>query len=450
MLKSLYGLLKKDLLNSVHWIGSLFVGIFRMGLISTVFAIFLFIATIKVALLFVDSIYLLLIIIGGRTLYHLVKYIFLEERNKFVNEKIKGIALNVFQEYEQKFIPLKEEDFYIGTPSKLETLPHTIKMHTLDEKDKFYEDAFEEMKTIHQQFLSLSGSFSPLKSPNSALTHTLQDLMLGSSKQLPFPALNEYQYLFNNLVSLVKEASNYYEVNFKIIRTGVVGEERMEKELLSFHKGSDFKMLSNAVLEYKGKSFETDFLLFSKYGIFSLEVKNIGEAGNFKINISPDGLWMKVNDRGKATPMQDISSQVNFHLSMTENILSEYTERFGIKTPEVKPVIILANNNVILENNAGLPIFRISQFIHYMRGQEEVMNDSLKEDLFTFFHKFQVDTKKYETIDYLPEFRALLNNFTKSYDNHVVFIEMVNEIERRVEKDFFLKKFKGQHFNSRS
>lgn len=346
--------------------------------------------------------------------------------------RVEQIFKQVFSKHEKDFNKIDPNLNFESLESQSYTKPK-IKMLDLDEKHVFFKEKLEKTIALNSQ---LENIYS--KNINAPLLERLLDETLSQKMGIPFHHTYYFNHYLNELKNFNASVINKYSNDFNAIDLGVEGEKRMDKELLSFSYNNEFKFLKNVVLKFEGKSFETDFLIFSKYGIFSIEVKNIGENGNFGIRITNDGQWLKVLNNGNTVPMSDISSQVNFHTSMTEKMLHQYKKEKNVVLPEVKPAIIIANNNVMIDNQARLPVFRISQFIHELKSNPITMDENTQTDLYEWFQQFIIPAKKYEAEDFVENIEKSYQNFIQLNDNHSLLVRIVDEINLKIEQDSHL------------
>jgi ribosomal protein L27 len=77
--------------------------------------------------------------------------------------------------------------------------------------------------------------------------------------------------------------------------------------------------LSNIRFEVDGQSVESDNIIICTRGIYTIEVKNYGSKGNYSIQITKDGQWIKVSPNGKSEAKKDVTTQMNRHIAYKQN-----------------------------------------------------------------------------------------------------------------------------------
>lgn len=172
------------------------------------------------------------------------------------------------------------------------------------------------------------------------------------------------------------KAYHTYEKNEGIASAGNRGEERVENELKMLSEYCSY--LSNVRIEVDGQSVETDNIIFSPNGIFILEVKNFSESGSYSLKIAKDGQWQRVY-ANSVQPMKDVTAQNNRHIFLKERLIREqWTLLYGEAAPKIqlRTLIVIANDKVMIENESDIQVIRISQIYH----QIQKFNDNLSQD----------------------------------------------------------------------
>lgn len=426
MLFRIIDLLKKGSYYLFLAIGFLFeLGI--KGILGLLFLIY--IASYILAELW-DS--LLIMSAVGVGAFFLIRHLYKKytvSKEKYVEELIEKLFAKTIDKYKDQFkLNTGDPNLIIDGSYKI---PTAEKM-PLEKQYNYYDRKIMELDVIRDNVLNMKKGFGIMTNSEQFFFNRMQNVL--REKGIPAELIKDNYSIVRDYQSYYLGVREHYEKNMKIVESGVKGEDRMDKELMSFSRNNEFYYLKNIMLKYGEKSFETDFLVISKHGIFSLEVKNIGSNGNLMIRITPDGQWLKVLSKGNVLPMQDVSSQVNYHISMTEGLLRNYKETTGKEVPEVKPVIILANNNVLLENQANLPIYRVSQFIHQMRSEPVVLNEQEMKDIYEWLQQYEAPQKSYEVLNYnvkLKEAYAVLVEVEQQVEVlKQCFAEMLEEVRK--------------------
>lgn len=189
--------------------------------------------------------------------------------------------------------------------------------------------------------------------------------------------------------------------NKGIIYSGIDGEQKVEKEFKIYE--NELKYFPNVRFEEKF-SVETDGIILSERGIFSIEIKNFKFD---KLTISKDGQWRKgnYNKNGELIEevMKDIGAQVNNHIIITERLFNNYLKETGIEEEIIiKPIIIIANDDIIIENDSDMIIVRASQIYPIFKKTNYGYSKKTIKALEEFINENKLDAKKYEICNY-PE-----------------------------------------------
>jgi len=194
---------------------------------------------------------------------------------------------------------------------------------------------------------------------------------------------------------------NEYEKEFFINQNGVIGEERVNKELDLF--SDHWHILKNVRLEVDGKSVETDNIILAEQGIFSVEVKNFSESGSYSLRITSDGQWLKVFKDGKVEPMKDVWSQVNRHIFLKEKFINQHLKEINKDIPysTIQPIVVIANDNILIDNQSDLPIMRISQVYRHVKNGNSILDKHRLHLIKELFENHNKDSKSYPVLNYL-------------------------------------------------
>lgn len=215
---------------------------------------------------------------------------------------------------------------------------------------------------------------------------------------------NLFRDRFENILS-------EYKNDITRIEAGVIGEERLQKELNLFK--DILTCLYNIRIEPDGETIETDAIVISTHGVFSIEIKNYGEDGNYNIEITSDGQWIKkYNDY--ETPMNDVGQQVNRHVGLAQRFMNEkLKEKIHGDIPYIymEPIYVIANDVVRVKNDSMLPILRPSQVYNYIRSKPEQIPKEYISTIKDIFETNSLPAKKYPLRDYDKELDALLKYY---------------------------------------
>lgn len=182
--------------------------------------------------------------------------------------------------------------------------------------------------------------------------------------------LKQYKTLFD------KEREAFFS-QFSRIKSGVEGEKRVNEELALFK--DVIENLQNIRLEIEGTSVESDNILITENGIFSVEVKNFGENGQYSIVIAKDGQWLKEYENGTREPMKNVTTQLNRHIGLKQRFLNDELKKkineADLPYVNIYPLIVIANDKVMITNNSDLPVIRASSIYHYVMNYNGIKLD---------------------------------------------------------------------------
>ncbi|QTC40417.1 NERD domain-containing protein [Bacillus sp. V3] len=317
----------------------------------------------------------------------------------------------------------------------------------LNDQHSYYKNTIEDMETIRAKVKLIGNPVVAKSNEMDELHYKIKPIYhrLLETAFLPHPVL-----YYDDLVGAYNEyylkTKTYYEKAFNIVNKGIIGEQNTERELKLLRKTNEIDYLDNAVLSYGEKSFETDFLVFSKQGIYSLEVKNIGGTQSFTIRITQDGQWLKVFNNGNIEPMQDVTSQMNYHISMTNLLKKEYENETGKVLPSIQPIYIIGNNDVIIDNQSDLNVFRPSYFVHFLRKQPHIESHENYKEFMNWLKSYRIPAKKYALKDYSRQFEKVAETMTISSNINSYYYEIadkiIEDLKRKPELLTYIQKVK--------
>lgn len=227
--------------------------------------------------------------------------------------------------------------------------------------------------------------------------------------------------------SYLEDAHDYITDRYRALRLGLDGEELVKVELSKYFDSSRV-LYGNRFDTPENGTVENDVLVFGKSGIYSLEVKNILSNGDKYLRVSKDGLWyVKDGEYGSWKLNQkysDIFEQVNRHIYHTEHILSGVLGR----DVEVKPVIVISNNNVVIENESDWDIVRPNTLFMKLKGSSGVDKFSEKEldQLVEYMRGQDLGEGKFEFLDYTN----VMGNYVDWVNYYTDFVNMTIEMDK--------------------
>lgn len=154
------------------------------------------------------------------------------------------------------------------------------------------------------------------------------------------------------------------------VKTGFEGELRVKEFLDDFEE--TMTPLHGVRFQSERGTVENDSLLFTPQGIFSLEVKNIGQSGDKKIKITNDGMWYEWKyNKWIKSDRDKIFDQVNRHTALTEKLLRE---QFGAdERYHIKSIIVIPNTNVEIINESKFHVVRTNQLVSLIRENPSIL-----------------------------------------------------------------------------
>lgn len=205
------------------------------------------------------------------------------------------------------------------------------------------------------------------------------------------------------------------------INQGVMGEKRVVDNMkLILSEGN---ILENIRVEYMGNSAESDIIYIGSTGIYSLEIKNFGEYGSWRIRIAKDGQWRRVYPNGNEEAMKDTGSQLNYHIAIKERFLNEkLRDRYGKSAPkiQIQGAIVIANDTVMLDNDSDLPVLRSSSVIRYLNKNEDSLTKEWQERIVAIFKEYTQPGLRYE----VPNIHAMMENLMLESEQHKAMFEL--------------------------
>lgn len=195
------------------------------------------------------------------------------------------------------------------------------------------------------------------------------------------------------------------------IRLGLEGEKRVNEELALY---DDILInLPNVRFEVQGASVETDNFVLSPFGIFAIEVKNLGSSGNFKIKIEKDGRWLKVF-KNSSEVMKNITSQTYRHIGLKQKLINKELNKLGYSEYiQIKPLIVIANENVEIINESDVPVVRTSNIYHHISQFPKELDLETLSSIEKIAKENTLPPKEYE-IENIMEYIKNTNDYLQS------------------------------------
>ena len=220
--------------------------------------------------------------------------------------------------------------------------------------------------------------------------------------------LNEYLKCKDKLMSDEMEG----------LKLGVKGEEIVNSHLKMY--GDEIINLSNIRLEVEGNSIENDNILLTPYGIFVLEVKNFGSTGSYSLKISKDGKWSKLFKNGTTESIEyDATLQNERHARYLQRHINKVLNRTSEDKDYIKVhgLVIIANNEIDIDNDSEQPVFRISEIYRQVSKNKSIFNREELLHIEKIITKYNLPPKKFPRYDYLSEMKENIGVLDIQFDS---------------------------------
>ena len=228
--------------------------------------------------------------------------------------------------------------------------------------------------------------------------------------------LKPYYQFMNSVLSGESDTSLYRDI--ARIKLGVLGEDDLIKELDLYNDMFDYG--HSVRVEYQGSSVESDVIIYSKKGIFTLEAKNYGKSGSYNLHIAKDGQWKKILKSGREEVTDSVVAQATRHVVIKQKLLNEELRKKGLANPEryytLESIIVIVNDVVQITNETDYPILRISQLYNYIQKLPDIYTKEEVDAIRQVFEENSLDAKKYAMEDFLKEFEDWLDLVVPVYE----------------------------------
>ncbi|WP_336769713.1 nuclease-related domain-containing protein [Bacillus bombysepticus] len=325
-----------------------------------------------------------------------------EQKDKQRNDLLDAIVSRYAHAIEQVYKPAEffTRRHLFGAEEKLLTTEEqeSFFRQKLQELDQFpmpNQDVFDALEESIQKITNMS---------NPAIREGYSELEYRLNVDLD--NLSVYREMHRQVYAHINRIKEDYKKNLNIIGSGNRGERRVNEELAMFDGFS--KYMSNLRLEVNGQSIETDNVLFATKGIFLFEVKNFSENGKYSLRITKDGQWQRINSSGSVLPMdKDVTAQHNRHVLLMQKLIKEqwkllYNEEAPVL--DLKPIIVIANDKIMIENQTDLAIIRISQIYHHVQKSNDNLSQDTLSKLWNILETHKLPLKQYPVSDYASDF----------------------------------------------
>lgn len=352
---------------------------------------------------------------------------------KYIKDKLLPIFNLSINEIQPKTIMIENDNRLDIVNNEVEKLAYMSQATTFGSVLKQIENYLNPM--YNQQILNSLNQYE-INSKNALIP--LNALYNELSKyEISYESMYHFHRLLKHFNVKYQEAYDYMSKETKIIGAGVSGEQRVNNELEMYDY--IWKYFSNVRFEFDGQSAESDNIIISKKGIFTVEVKNYSPNGNYGIWITKDGQWLKEYPNGHLEQMNNVTSQMNRHIAIKQKLINkEWSKHYGENHTQflLKPIFVIANDTIRITNDSDLPIMRISQIYHYIMKHPDVFTNEEVDTLCNIIKDNMLPLKKYELnlyADNLEQFsNALDSQFKHLSGLHELFPLFINEAKEEL------------------
>lgn len=212
-----------------------------------------------------------------------------------------------------------------------------------------------------------------------------------------------------------------YRGNCKQRLAGLDKGERGENLVLENLRNTSFKYIvrSSVVLPAvtaDSQTSETDAYVITPKGLFVLEIKNKGNR-NVKFEIARDGRWREFHN-GRVTHIygggqsdKSPAEQNIIHKMNTEAFL----EKHGFKDVPLYPVVVFANNEVMIQNESHDVVLRSSALISYIESIDKpnLLSREQMEEIAELFDREGLEARAFD-VSCLSQNEELIDRYLES------------------------------------
>ncbi|WP_168190100.1 nuclease-related domain-containing protein [Caloramator sp. E03] len=363
----------------------------------------------------------------------LLNYLKIEEKKK--QEKIKrNLILDKQKRYYQfkgnintilpdiNFIE-NDKKVYLNNDERMEYLNNLI----LSIKQINEDAEFKNMNIILQPHLELINNIFRI---NNEIKHkinidVLEDLNIHSK----IMNINNILHNYNNYL---RNMSEVFKNDYFSIKVGIEGEEAVNRQLAIYN--DILHNYSNVRFEVDGISIENDNLIVSPFGVFSLEVKNLGITSNFSIKIEKDGRWKRIYNNGREEIMKNITEQTYRHVGLVQKMINNKLKEKGYSGEyiQVQTLIVFANENVNIINDSDIPVLRVSNIYHsIVNNSKQKLDENIIKLILEIIEEERLELKKYEIdeiSEYLKNLAYTLNEKMINYNQLYTQLQSLNNL----------------------
>lgn len=203
-----------------------------------------------------------------------------------------------------------------------------------------------------------------------------------------------------NFLSFLVERKASSKKQLAGLQKGKTGEERVGKmlEKLAF-KSIIRQSVILPAMTADSETSETDAIVITPKGVFVLEVKNIGSTSE-TINIELDGRWQRVKNN---RVIKTYGTKGNFDRSPSEqNIIHKvniqaFLAKHGMENVELIPAVVIANNDVSIENASKNVVIRYNELVTFIEAYEapSVLTQQQMEQIAQLFDTYGMEERTF-------------------------------------------------------
>lgn len=239
--------------------------------------------------------------------------------------------------------------------------------------------------------------------------------------------------IYNSLIDSKNNLENYYKYlkskaeifknDYYSILMGNEGEEAVNNQLSIYN--DILHNFSNIRFEVDGISIENDNLIVSPFGVFSIEVKNMGVSSKFTIKLEKDGRWKRIYNNGNEEIMKNVTEQTYRHVGLVQKMLNNRLKEKGYlgEYIYVQTLIVFANENVNIINESDIPVLRISNIYHHIiNNSKQKLDENTIKLIIEIIENEKLELKKYEIeeikeylFDLVSDLEYKMKNYNKLY-----------------------------------
>lgn len=391
--------------------------------------------------------YLVIIIIFGGIgwmIFSIFKFIYRKKKKKLSKTRTDEIIDEKINEFGQEISKKINYDLHYSLKEKKFLPEYQKKTIPLMQKQKYYRDAYKKIveleETVKKQkpvefkvYNHHIGFFEILKEKlGIEINYNDYDRLNLASSSFP-------SYIEGVRQEIAKSIKLFNQENNEI--------ELMKKSLEKLSAEEDIVCLENIRFKSNGEIFETDFLLFSRYGIFALDVKGINRDDGYFIRLTSEGQWIKTLMNGKSESLNVKPNVLTKNVPIIESLFNQYERETGVSTPKIEPTIIIPISVLYFVNESELSVYDNVDFRKNLVSNEPKYDMNEMRKLAMWLEQYKLPEKELEVFSYVEtltrineELISLANQYQKAMKLYSkVDLALSKEVSRKLKYSFFEK-----------